>query len=137
MDVTPLDHPDVRVLLDLLAMAPPTRYPNRSEFWANYASAHPQTWASEEYITEKLSHWPRLLQERNGWDEVLRLSAYCLMFFDVEENKHLCLLMDEVADAELQPSQPGAVGRRWLRSISEASWKLYVIAESRRRRSSS
>jgi hypothetical protein len=134
MDGAPLDHPDVRLLLDLLAMAPPARHPGRSEFWADYARAHPRAWSDESYIMEKLDIWPRMLRERNGWSDVLRLAAYCLMFFDVEEHERLCVMMDRVAGAELAPSEPGAVGRRWLRSINEIAWRLYVTAESQRRR---
>ncbi|MFG2108831.1 hypothetical protein [Micromonospora chersina] len=130
MDGTPLDHPDVRLLLDLLAMAPPAHHTGRSEFWADYARAHPRAWSDEFYIMEKLDIWPRMLRERNGWNDVLRLSAYCLMFFDVEKHEKLCVMMDRVASAELSPSEPGAVGRRWLRSINEVAWRLYVMAES-------
>ncbi|MEU4777439.1 hypothetical protein [Micromonospora sp. NPDC023633] len=135
MDGTPLDHPDVRLLLDLLAMAPSVRHTGRSEFWADYARAHPRAWSDEFYIMEKLDIWPRMLRERNSWNEVLRLSAYCLMFFDVEKHGKLCVMMDRVASAELSPSEPGAVGRRWLRSINEVAWRLYVMAESQRPRS--
>lgn len=78
---------------------------------------------------EKLDAWPRLLRERNGWYEVLRLATYCLMFFDVEEHQELCELMDRVAP-DLTPSEPGAVGRRWLRSVNEVAWRLFVTATS-------
>ncbi|MFI6068237.1 hypothetical protein ACIA47_23625 [Micromonospora sp. NPDC051227] len=73
-----------------------------------------------------------MLRERNGWNDVLRLSAYGLTFFDVEKHEKLCVMMDRVASAELSPSEPGAVGRRWLRSIDEVAWRLYMMAESQR-----
>ena len=82
---------------------------------------------------EKLDVWPRMVRERNRWYDVLRLAAYCLMFFDVEEHEKLRVMMDRVAGAELAPSEPGAVGRRWLRSISEVAWRLYVTAGAQER----
>ncbi|MEK8109276.1 hypothetical protein NKG94_40430 [Micromonospora sp. M12] len=83
---------------------------------------------------EKLGIWPRMLRERNGWNDVLRLAAYCLMFFDVEKHEKLCVMMDLVGGAELAASEPGAVGRRWLRSISEVAWRLFVTARVREAR---
>ncbi|MEU4399285.1 hypothetical protein [Micromonospora orduensis] len=134
MNEAPLDQPDVRLLLDLLAMVPPARQLDRSEFWADYARAHPQAWSDERYIVEKLDIWPRMLLERNQWSDVLRLAAYCLTFFDVERHEKLCVMMDRAAGAELAPSEPGAVGRRWLRSVSEVAWRLYLAAEAQNRR---
>src|SRR5690348_8020530 len=107
-------------------MLPPAKHLQPSDFWTDYAEAHPGDWDGH-YITEKLMHWPAKVREPNAsWYDVLRLSAYCLAFFDVGDHRPAHEILDRISGPYLGSIAPGAVGRRWAASVSEVAWRLYV-----------
>ena len=134
----PLDDSDVQHLLDLLAMTPgfaELGIGDPHAMWIRFAHVHPAS-LDLEYFSAKLGDWSKDLRDRGDWEDVLRLAGYCLGFFDVAGHQPACEALDKIGRPEVPPNVPGSIGRLWLTSVVQVSWRLFVKAkaqEGRRR----
>ena len=128
----PLNDPDVQHLLNLLDMTPQFRFlglGKTDEIWFKFCAAHPAV-LDVAYVTGHLGDWTRDLRNKDDWNDALRLAGYCLGFFDVAGHQPACEVLDMIGRPSVPPNLPGSIGRLWLTSVVEVSWRLFVKARA-------
>ncbi|MEV6847640.1 hypothetical protein [Actinoplanes sp. NPDC051411] len=131
----PAANPDLRELLDLLALLPPTRQEEALEFqdvegfWLSYADAHPRRFG--QWLPDKLrANLAAARRADPSWQTVKDLCGYCLTFFDQLDNYECMKLLDVVGFNAIVPNTEGDIGRRWAQSVCRLAWQLFVTAQA-------
>jgi hypothetical protein len=151
------DDPDVRWLLDLLALLPAMtlgamRLPQRrvdpnldateveergAEWWERYAKVHVEPYGripEGTYYRGHLFPWAlKIVRGEADLEDVRRLAEYCLLFFDVADRPECYELLEEVVVNSFTPQPSGSCGRRWAQSVIDVAWRLWVRGAARDR----
>lgn len=139
MTPSPVEHPDVAHLLDLLELLPRDRTGDPAhildgEFtrtlYAALADGQISAWR------RLILAWDDELPHQLTWPWIRQLVVY-LLDITTHPNEQMWKALDQVrptSPGEDRAAPAGAIGRRWAEDVTATAWRLYVTLESAERR---